>query len=562
MPVAMAAILAVIFSNIASRLEQFIGRFASSALVVITVVFAVAALTYFLAVQLTAVAVGVTDHSENIAKKISAVQGATPEWLAHIEYGVTNIEQQLQRAQPKPKSKHGPTIVEAAIGSSTVDQVLRPAIPILSDLTEGLLVIVLFFFLLYGREDLRYRLVRLTARVRVTLAAEAISTAGGTVSHYLLLFSLVNLGYGSSIAIAMWAFGLPNPVFWGAVAFLLRFIPYVGALISAVLPTAVAIAVFPGWSKTAEVFGAFILLDQVASQFVEPFLIGRGIGLSPLALLFSAMFWAWLWGLPGLLLATPLTSCLKVAGDYIPALNFLSILLGADQGREDYHDYYRKLLEIDQVSARALAIRYCDENGLEPTLVDLILPALAMMGQERDEDHISPENQKFIIDTTDELIGELGSRFDRALLDPEHPYTRRVRSRGDLHSGTQDFAGTVPAGWSRGDFSWRRQDRGRDCRVRETLRAEYYLPVMHLFGVYSCGARTGPESQVCVARSNNSRGRKCGDRLRQRSTRGGMFRTKFNSRAGSPDRPPLRTTESAIANGRGRAGFSGVHAEA
>jgi predicted PurR-regulated permease PerM/methylmalonyl-CoA mutase cobalamin-binding subunit len=418
MPVAMAAILAVIFSNIASRLEQFIGRFASSALVVITVVFAVAALTYFLAVQLTAVAVGVTDHSENIAKKISAVLGATPEWLAHIEYGVTNIEQQLQRAQPKPKSKHGPTIVEAAIGSSTVDQVLRPAIPILSDLTEGLLVIVLFFFLLYGREDLRYRLVRLTARVRVTLAAEAISTAGGTVSHYLLLFSLVNLGYGSSIAIAMWAFGLPNPVFWGAVAFLLRFIPYVGALISAVLPTAVAIAVFPGWSKTAEVFGAFILLDQVASQFVEPFLIGRGIGLSPLALLFSAMFWAWLWGLPGLLLATPLTSCLKVAGDYIPALNFLSILLGADQGREDYHDYYRKLLEIDQVSARALAIRYCDENGLEPTLVDLILPALAMMGQERDEDHISPENQKFIIDTTDELIGELGSRFDRALLTP------------------------------------------------------------------------------------------------------------------------------------------------
>jgi predicted PurR-regulated permease PerM/methylmalonyl-CoA mutase cobalamin-binding subunit len=431
MPLAMAAILAVIFSNIASRLERFIGRFASSALVVATVVIAIVALTYFLAVQLAAVAEGVTDHSENIARKINAVQSTTPDWLAHIEYGVKNIEQQLQQAQPRPKQRT-PTVVQAPTGSS-VDQVLKPALPVLSDLTDGLLIIVLFFFLLYGREDLRYRLVRLTARIRVTLAAEAIATAGSTVSHYLLLFSLVNFGYGSSIAIVMWALGLPNPVFWGALAFLLRFIPYVGALISAVLPTVVAFAVFPGWSKTLEVFGAFIILDQVAGQLVEPFLIGHGIGLSPLALLVSAMFWAWLWGLPGLLLATPLTSCLKVAGDYIPALSFLSILLGADKGREDYHDYYRKLLEVDQPGAHALAVRYCDENGLEPTLVDVILPALAMMGQERAEDHISPENQKFIVDTTDQLIGELGGRFIRPLLTP------RIRllgvcAPGDTHT--------------------------------------------------------------------------------------------------------------------------------
>ena len=249
MPLAMAAILAVIFSNIASRLERFIGRFASSALVVATVVFAIVALTYFLAVQLTAVAVGVTDHSENIARKINAVQRTTPEWLAHIEYGVKNIEQQLHEAEPRPK-QHTPTMVQAPAGSSTVDQVLKPVLPVLSDLTDGLLIIVLFFFLLYGREDLRYRLVRLTARIRVTLAAEAIATAGSTVSQYLLLFSLVNFGYGSSIAVVMWALGLPNPVFWGALAFLLRFIPYVGALISAVLPTLVAFAVFPGWSRT------------------------------------------------------------------------------------------------------------------------------------------------------------------------------------------------------------------------------------------------------------------------------------------------------------------------
>jgi predicted PurR-regulated permease PerM/methylmalonyl-CoA mutase cobalamin-binding subunit len=416
MPLAMAAILAVVFSPIASRLEGYIGRFASSVLVVATAVLAITMLTYFLGVQLTAVAVGMTEYSENIAKKINAVQGATPEWLARIESGVKDVEQQLQQARPRPKRP--PNVVEAAAESSTAETVLKPALPILSSLADILLVIVLFFFLLYEREYLRDRLVRLAARIRVTLAAEAIATASSTVSHYLLFFSLVNLGYGASIAIVMWALRLPNPFFWGAMAFLLRFIPYVGALISAILPTLVAFAVSPGWSKSMEVFSAFIVLDQLAAQLVEPFLIGRGIGLSPLALLVSAMFWSWLWGLPGLLLATPLTSCLKVAGDYIPGLNFLTILLGAEEGREDYHDYYRKLLEVDQAGARALAIRYCDENGLDPTLGNVILPALAMMGQERTEDHISQQNQQFIVDTTDKLIDELGSRFRRPLLIP------------------------------------------------------------------------------------------------------------------------------------------------
>jgi predicted PurR-regulated permease PerM/methylmalonyl-CoA mutase cobalamin-binding subunit len=416
MPLAMAGVLSVIFSPIATRLERFIGRFASSALVVATAVIAIAVLAYFLAVQLTAVAVNVTEHSENIAAKINALQGSTPDWLASIEYGVNNVERRLQQA--KPVHKKTQTVVQAPAESSAAEQILKPMLPLLSGLAQILLVIVLFFFLLYGREDVRDRLVRLTARIRVTLAAEAIATAGSTVSQYLLLFSMVNFGYGVSIAIVMWLLGLPNPVFWGALAFLLRFIPYVGALTSAVLPTLVAFALFPAWSKCFEVFAAFVILDQVASEFVEPFLIGRGIGLSPLALLVSAMFWAWLWGLPGLLLATPLTSCLKVAGDYIPALSFLTVLLGADRRLEDYHDYYRKLLEIDRDGARALVVEYCDENGLEPTLNNVILPALALMGQERADDHISPENQKFIVDTTEGLVGELGSRFNRPLLIP------------------------------------------------------------------------------------------------------------------------------------------------
>ena len=559
MPLAMAGVLSVIFSPIATRLERFIGRFASSALVVATAIIAIAVLAYFLAVQLTAVAVNVTDHSENIAAKINSLQGATPDWLASIEYGVKNVERRLQQA--KPEHKKTQTVVQAPAESSAAEQVLKPILPLLSGLAQVLLVIVLFFFLLYGREDVRDRLVRLTARIRVTLAAEAIATAGSTVSQYLLLFSLVNFGYGVSIGIVMWLLGLPNPAFWGALAFLLRFIPYVGALTSAVLPTVVAFAVFPGWSQCLEVFAAFVILDQVASQFVEPFLIGRGIGLSPLALLVSAMFWAWLWGLPGLLLATPLTSCLKVAGDYIPALSFLTVLLGADRKLEDYHDYYRKLLEIDRDGARALVVEYCDENGLEPTLNDVILPALALMEQERSDDHISPENQKFIVDTTEGLVGELGSRFNRPLLIPPLRVVG-VCAPGELHTlGLKILLELLRQDGVAATFL----GDGKSAAEIEEFAKRFFPNIICI----SCTCTECIPATLDLVRSDQVRaaqpdnpGRR---RRRQwpyrRASRRRMLRSQRNAGTGAPHRQALRVAAREITRRRAFKGAAGFHYE-
>ena len=412
-PLAVASLLAVIFSGVASRLERWVGRFASSALVVVTAITFIAGVGYFLAIELASVAVQVTDYTDNIAAKITSLKGSTPEWLQRIEEGVKDVEQQIQTPVPRPRHPTASTVVQAPATETGLEQVIKPTAPILRGMVEGLFIIVLFFFLLYGRKDLRDRIVRLTARVRVTLSAEGIATAASAVGHYLLLFSLTNVGYGLAIGVAMWLLGLPNPALWGALAALLRFIPYVGVPVSALLPAFVAFAVFPGWSKSLEVLGSFIVLDQIVAYFVEPFVIGRGVGLSPLALLVSAMYWSWLWGLPGLLLATSLTACLKVAGDYIPALGFLAVLLGADSALEDYNDYYRSLLELDVVGAREIAIRYCDKHGLEPTFDDVLVPAITLAGEERGEGHISQENQRLIIDTTVALVKDLGDRFSK-----------------------------------------------------------------------------------------------------------------------------------------------------
>ncbi len=413
MPLTMAALLAVIFSPIATRLDRFVGSFVSAALVVVTTVTIVAGIGYFVTVELTSVAVQVTDYTDNIATKLTALKGSTPEWMLRVQDGIKDVEQQINEMTPRANRAKPAKVVQVPAVQSDLEQAVKPAVPILSGLFEGLLIVVLMFFLLYGRNDLRDRLVRLAARGRITLSAEAIGTAGEAVGHYLLLFALTNLGYGVAIGLTIWAIGLPNPILWGALAALFRFVPYVGVPIAALLPMCVAFAVFPGWSKSVEVFAAFVIFDQIVSYLVEPFLIGRGVGLSPLGLLFSAMFWGWLWGLPGLLLATSLTACLKVAGDYIPALGFFAVLFGDDSAREDYHDYYRSLLELDQTSARTIAVRYCDKNGLEPTFDDVLVPAVVLAGEERFENHISEENQKLIFDTTVALVKELGDRFNK-----------------------------------------------------------------------------------------------------------------------------------------------------
>ena len=416
MPLTMAALLAVIFSPVASRLDRFVGRFVSAALVVVAAVTIVVGIGYFVTVELTSVAVQVTDYTDNIAAKLTTLKGSTPEWMVRVEGAIKDVEQQIGDVTPRAPRAKAVSVVQAPAIPSDLQQAVKPALPILSGLFDALLIVVLMFFLLYGRNDLRDRLVRLAARGRITLSAEAIGTAGEAVGHYLLLFALTNLGYGVAIGLTIWMIGLPNPILWGALAALFRFVPYVGVPIAAVLPMFVAFAVSPGWRESVEVFAAFVILDQIVSYLIEPFVIGRGVGLSPLGLLFSAMFWGWLWGLPGLLLATSLTACLKVAGDYIPALSFFAVLFGDDSTREDYHDYYRSLLELDQSSARSIAVGYCDKNGLEPTFDDVLVPAVILAGEERFENHISEENENLVFETTATLVKELGDRFNKPRL--------------------------------------------------------------------------------------------------------------------------------------------------
>lgn len=406
-PLAIASILTVILSPVAERLERLVGRTLTATLLVLLSVAMVGGATYFFTAELTGVANEVSGYSENIALKIRALKNIAPSSLGKLEQLAQSIRKELEGPATRT---HVPVVQTLPPPKSWTEQ-LSPTLPVLGGLFQLFMVVVLMFFLLYDRRSLRDRLVRLAARARIPVATRALDEAAERVSRYLLLYSLINFGFGLAVGLLCWAVGLERPVLWGTLAFLLRYVPYIGAITGAVLPTLVALAVFPGWWPALIIVGIYTGIDQFTAEFIEPIVIGKGVGVSPVALLTSAIFWAWLWGPVGLVLSTPFTVCLKVAGDHIPSLGFFSILFGEDVPLEGHHDYYRRLLEMDLVPAREGVVRYCDLHGIEQTFSDLMWPALMLAQSEFALGNINGNNHEFILEQMRELATELGERF-------------------------------------------------------------------------------------------------------------------------------------------------------
>ena len=327
MPLAIAAVLALLLSPMANLAERFLGRATGTLLSVVLTVGTIAIASYYFTVELGNMADNLVDYSDNIADKINAIQLGAPPIIVRIEGAIEDIRRQLSKPEHK---RHQPPVVQTLPPPPSVSEKISPTLPILAALAQLSIVLVLLFFLLFYRADLRDRLVRISAQASVPIPPEAWDTVGDSVSQYLFRLTMINLAFGAMVGTSMWLLGLPRPILWALMAFALRYVPYLGVIACALLAALVALAMFPDWRPAIETFASFVLIDLIMGQLVEPFWIGRGVGISPVALLVSAMFWGWLWGPVGLILATPFTVCLKVAGDYLPSLNFLSILFGHD----------------------------------------------------------------------------------------------------------------------------------------------------------------------------------------------------------------------------------------
>jgi predicted PurR-regulated permease PerM len=319
----------------------------------------------------------------------------------------TTVLGEKQRVDEKQEKKQ-PETMEVRVIESPLTQIRSWLGPLVAPLSSAGLVVVLVVFMLLERENQRNRLIQLFGTSNVYATTEALSDAGGRVMRFLRMQFLVNAGYGLSVAIALTVLGIPNGIMWGVLGFMLRFLPYIGPILAAVMPIVVSAAVSPGWTTPMLVLGWYIVLELVLNNVVEPWLYGSSIGVSAVGIIVSAIFWTWIWGPLGLVLAMPLTVCLVVLAQYVPQLRFVTVLLGDQPPLSPAERTYQRLLAMDDNEISTLARKYVKTSTLANYYDEVLLPALYLTERDRHDGQLTDEQAAFVEETVEDLVDELG----------------------------------------------------------------------------------------------------------------------------------------------------------
>ncbi|MDV3251445.1 AI-2E family transporter [Devosia sp. BK] len=268
------------------------------------------------------------------------------------------------------------------------------------------IVVIFLIFLLLGRADMLERFIRLVGSGDYAKTNLAMADASRRVGRYLLVQLAVNSTYGVLFGLGLWLIGVPSALLWGVLIVVFRYIPFVGALIIATVPFALAFAVDPTWNMLLLTLGLFLVLDLTTANVVEPRLYGSSTGVSPIAILISAMFWATLWGPIGLILATPMTVCLVVIGRHIPELRFLDTLLGSEPVLTPPEQLYQRLLKGDPIAATEILEEYTTEHSQADFIDEVALPALIMASEELTDRPAAFEQRRQMVESFNMMLEE------------------------------------------------------------------------------------------------------------------------------------------------------------
>ncbi len=311
-----------------------------------------------------------------------------------------------EKPPPVPAEVHEPAWGPFAI----VETIAKDA---LSSLETAVIVVIFVIFILLQREDLRNRLIRLAGSSDLHRTTLAMNDAAGRLSRFFLVQTLVNVSFGVIIAVGLYFIGLPSPILWGVVAFLLRFVPYFGPLIAAGFPTALAVAIDPGWGMALGTLALFFFIESIIGQVVEPWLYGHNTGTSPVAVVISAAFWWWMWGTAGLVLSTPLTVCLVVLGRHVERLAFLDVMFGDAPPLTPVESFYQRILAGDASEVSGQAEQFLKTNSLIDYYDEVALPALLMAQVDLRRGVLDEPRQRRIKETIDEVIEDLSDHVDQ-----------------------------------------------------------------------------------------------------------------------------------------------------
>jgi predicted PurR-regulated permease PerM len=347
-------------------------------------------------------------YQRQLHENLTHIRGAVRGGIAEASQAVEQLGKELQRVAPTAPLATDVRKVVVVDPPPTPLQMLRDFVgPLLRPFGTALVIVTLVAFMLLRLPDLRERIIRVLGRRNLYHTTEALSDAAQRVSRYLLMQLLINSWTGLVVGFGLWALHVPNPGLWGALALLLRFIPYVGVWTAAVVPFLLSFAVSDDLSRPLLVLALFGILELFNYVVLEPWLYANHTGISPVALLLAAAFWTWLWGGAGLLLAVPMTVCVAVMSKYIPQLEFLQVLLGDEPVLEPQHRFYQQLLAGNRDSADVLLDETVRSCGSLPAAADsVIVPAIRLMEGDFERRALGASKRRIVLDDVNQWVEE------------------------------------------------------------------------------------------------------------------------------------------------------------
>lgn len=406
-PLTLAALLTFLLSPLVTRLEKWIGRVFSILLIVIGVFLTTGIAVYVFTRQLILFGSHFQNYNENIQKKLQTFQVLQWEIFNRFKDTLVNLKEGLLG---------GSKTVDTQTTISPVDVKLIDLSSYLTNIAEWIsgsffnligatgIVLLLVIFMLLKREDIRGRIIKLIGQRRISSTTSTMDDASERIYNYLFRQLIVNIGFGICVFIGLYFIGVPNAILWGSLAGILRFIPYIGSWIAAIIPIAISFIISDSWSIPLLTISFFILLELITAYVIEPFYYGEGTGVSSFALIVAAIFWTWLWGPIGLLLSTPLTICLVVLGQHVTNMRFLSILLSKEQALTPAEECYHRLLSFDSSASMDVVESYLKKNSLISLYDSVLIPIITQTEIDFHLDLIDTEKKENVYQSMREII--------------------------------------------------------------------------------------------------------------------------------------------------------------
>ncbi len=384
-PLAIALLITFALSPLVTALRRQGMPLLVSVLVVVATAFSLmAAFTLVVATQLGTLAQNLPTFQANIIAKVDSLKssGGGSGIVGRLSDMISAVSAKIGAALPS--DGQAPLPVEVIQSTNAFTVLGNLVIPLVSPLAMTGLVIVVVIFMLLEREELRDRFIRLVGTNDLHRTTQVLEEAGSRVANYLLIQLLVNLIYAVPIGVGLYVIGVPNAPLWGLLTLVLRFVPYIGTVLAAAFPLFLAFAVSPDWSAVLWTCALFAVVELITSNAVEPWLYGTRTGVSPLAVIVSAIVWTFLWGPLGLVLSTPLTVCLVVLGRHVPNFAIFDILLGDEPMLASHAKLYQRLLAGDATEATRGAEQALETLDLVEYYQDILIPALLLAQDDRD----------------------------------------------------------------------------------------------------------------------------------------------------------------------------------